>query len=70
MKRAKQTQKIVDCVNEYLRNNHVKTESDPVFVVMNIALIEANVYQGYNYFTTDGRLSGGENEKFDHLRFY
>lgn len=70
MKRAKQTQKIVDCVNEYLRNNHVKTESDPVFVVMNIALIEANVYQGYNYFTAEGCLSGGENEKFDHLRFY
>lgn len=70
MKRAKQTQVIVDSVNEYLRNNHVKREDDPVFVVMSIALIEANVYQGFNYFTTDGRLSGGENEKFDHLRFY
>jgi len=70
MKRTKQAQAIVNSVNEYLRNNHVKTESDPVFVVMSHALIEAKCYQGFNYFTTDGRLSGGENEKFDHLRFY
>lgn len=70
MKRAKQTQKIVDFVNEYLRNNHVKREDDPVFVVMNIALIEAGVYHGFNYFTTEGFLSGGDNEKFDHLEFY
>ena len=70
MKRAKQTQKIVDFVNEYLRNNHVKREDDPVFVVMNIALIKAGVYHGFNYFTTEGFLSGGDNEKFDHLEFY
>lgn len=70
MKRTEQTQKIVDSVNEYLRNNHVKTESNPVFVIMNAALIEANVYQGYNYFTAEGYLSGGDNDKFDHLEFY
>lgn len=70
MKRTKQAQAIVNSVNEYLRNNHIKTESDSVFVVMQHALIKANCYQGFNYFTTDGRLSGGENEKFDHLRFY
>lgn len=70
MKRAKQTQVIVDSVNEYLRNNHVKKEDDPVFVVFGIALIEANVYQGYNYFTAEGCLSGGDNDKFDHLEFH
>ena len=70
MKRAKQTQVIVDSVNEYLRNNHVKKEDDPVFVVFGIALINANVYQGYNYFTAEGFLSGGDNDKFDHLEFH
>lgn len=70
MKRTKQTQAIVDSVNEYLQNNHVKTESDPVFVVMQHALINANVYQGFNYFTAEGFLSGGDNNKFDHLEFY
>lgn len=70
MRRTKQAQAIVDSVNDYLRNNHVKTESDSVFVVMQYALIEANVYHGFNYFTAEGFLSGGDNEKFNHLEFY
>lgn len=70
MKRTKQAQAIVDSVNEYLQNNHVKRENDPVFVVMQHALIHANTYQGFNYFTAEGFLSGGVNEKFDHLEFY
>lgn len=71
MKRTKQTQTIVNSVNEYLRNNHIKTQGDPVFVVMSHALIEAKCYQGFNYFTADGKLFSGENEKkFDHLEFY
>lgn len=70
MRRTKQAQAIVDSVNDYLRNNHVKTESDSVFVVMQYALSRANVYHGYNYFTAEGLLSGGDNEKFDHLEFH
>lgn len=71
MKRTKQTQTIVDNVNEYLRNNHVKSQGDPVFVVITHALIKANCYQGFNFFTADGKLFSGENEKkFDHLEFY
>lgn len=70
MKRAKQTQVIVYSVNEYLRNNHVKSQGDPVFVVMSHALINANVYQGFDYFTAEGFLFSGDNEKFDHLEFY
>lgn len=71
MKRTKQTQTIVDSVNEYLRHNHIKSQGDPVFVVMSHALIEAKCYQGFNYFTADGKLFSGENEKkFDHLEFY
>lgn len=71
MKRTKQTQIIVDNVNHYLRHNHIKSQGDPVFVVMSHALIEAKCYQGFNYFTADGKLFSGENEKkFDHLEFY
>lgn len=70
MKRAKQTQIIVDNINSYLHNNHIKSQGDPVFVVMSHALINANVYQGFNYFTAEGFLSGGDNEKFDHLEFH
>ena len=70
MRRTKQAQAIVDSVNEYLRNNHVKSQGDPVFVIMSHALINANVYQGYNYFTAEDYLSGGNNEKFDHLEFH
>lgn len=70
MRRTKQAQAIVDSVNDYLRNNHVKTESDPVFVVVCHALIHANVYRGFNYFTTEGFLSGGDNEKFDHIELH
>lgn len=72
MKRTKQTQKIVNAINEYLRNNHIKSQGDPVFVVITHALINANAYQGFNYFTADGKLFSGENEneKFDHLEFY
>ena len=70
MKRTKQTQIIVDNVNSYLRHNHVKSQSDPVFVVMSHALINGNVYQGFNYYTVNGKLSGGQNEQFDHLEFY
>ena len=71
MKRTKQTQIIVDNINHYLRHNHIKSQGDPVFVVMSHALIEAKCYQGFNYFTADGKLFSGENEKkFDHLEFY
>lgn len=70
MKRTKQAQAIVDNVNHYLRHNHIKTQNDPVFTVMLYSLIEANCYQGFNYFTADEKLSGGDNEKFDHLKFY
>ena len=71
MKRTKQTQIIVDNVNHYLRHNHIKSQGDPVFVVMSHALIEAKCYQGFNYFTADGKLfSGDEDVQFDHLEFY
>lgn len=68
MKRSKQAQKIIDSVNDYLRVNHIKNESDDVFLVFSYALIQAGIYNGFNHFTDDDRLSGGVNT--DHLQFY
>lgn len=69
-KMTKQTIKMVQEVNEYLKYRHVKNTNDPQFSVMCWLLTKANCYYGYNYFTIDGRLSGGDNEQFDHLEIY
>lgn len=70
MKMTKQIKTAVNAVNVYLRNNHIKEEADPVFSITTYALIDAGCYHGFNYFTEDGRLSGGLNENFDHLELY
>ena len=67
---TKQTKAMVESVNEYLRDNHITDITDYHFHVMGYLLLRANCYHGYNYFTVDGRLSGGDNEKFDHLEYY
>ena len=69
-KMTKQTKTMVENVNEYLKTNHIKNIQDTQFNFMCWLLIKANCYHGFNYFTADGRLSGGENEKFDHLEIY
>lgn len=67
---TKQTKAMVEATNEYLRLNHVKAEDDSMFVLMSYLLLRADCYHGFNYFTVDGRHSGGINEKFDHLEYY
>lgn len=69
-KMTKQVRKMVEEVNAYLRYNHVKDTADAQFNVMCWLLLRANCYHGYNYYTVDGKLSGGENENFDHLEIY
>lgn len=69
MKMTKQTKAMVNAVNMYLKNNHIKTGIDTTFAVTSFALINAGCYAGFNYFTEDGRLSDGPNEDFDHLEF-
>lgn len=68
MKRAKQTETMINVTNEYLKNNHIKTESDPVFHIVCAGLLEAGIYRGFNYYTKDGRLSGGVNT--DYIQIY
>ena len=68
MKRAKQTTIIIETVNAYLKNNHIKDTSDPAFSTLTFALIQAKTYHGYNYYTTEGKLSGGVNT--DYIQIY
>ena len=70
MKMTKQVQIIVNEINDYFRQEHIKDESNGAFVHVSWLLSKANCYHGFNYFTADGRLSGGKNEDFDHLEFY
>jgi len=69
-KMTKQTRAMVEAVNAYLRHNHIKDENDSQFNMMGYLLLRADAYHGFNYFTADGRLSGVDNENFDHLEFY
>lgn len=61
---------MVDAVNEYLRYNHVKDERNNLFSDMCWLLSQSHCYKGFNYFTVDGKHSGGRNEQFDHLELY
>ena len=73
MKTQKITKQVVTMiteVNKSFKYNHTKNTNDPLFQHMSWLLLKANCYHGFNYFTEDGKLSGGENEKFDHLEFY
>ena len=67
---TKQVKTMVGEVNEYLKVNHIKDEADAEFVMMGWLLLRAGCYHGFNYFTKEGFLSGGRNEKFDHLGYY
>ena len=54
MKRAKQTQKMIDAVNCYLKVNHITNEFDHVFSMFCYALIQADQYRGYNLQDENG----------------
>lgn len=49
-KRTKQVDKMVEYVNNILRNNRVIDEYDSDFFLMQGLLLETNTYQGFNYF--------------------
>jgi len=69
-KMTKQVQTMVEATNEYLRYNHIKDTNNQFFNMTCWLLSKAGCYHGYNYFTVDGKLSGGETETFDHLEIY
>lgn len=69
-KMSTQVKAMVECVNDYLAYRHIKDISDHIFSDMCWLLSNANCYHGYNYYTLEGTLSGGDNEEFDHLQIY
>ena len=68
MKRAKQTTIIIETVNAYLRNNHIKDTRDPAFHTLTHALMQAKTYRGFNLYNAEGKLSGGVNT--DYIQIY
>ena len=68
MRRAKQVEIMVQEANEYLKRNHVADNRDPVFHIVQDMLLKARVYEGFNFYTADGKLSGGKNT--DHIQLY
>ncbi len=68
MKRTQQTQKIIDHINEYLRLNHVNNEYDLVFAVITDALLKEKIYNGFNYYLSNGTLAGST--KCDYIQIW
>ena len=68
MKRTKQMQLLIDEVNSYLKLNHIKETSNPVFLVVTNNLIHSKIYCGFNMYTKNGKLSGGKNT--DYIQIY
>lgn len=65
MKISKQTRELVKATNLYLKNNHIKDTSDPVFNIIIYGLIQANCYHGYNYYDESGKVNP---ENYTHLQ--
>ena len=78
MRRSKQVEALIADVNDYLRYNEIKDESNPVFSVVADSLLRNKLYMGYNYYrykyTETGRVTvlagSGDPSKFDFLQIY
>ena len=69
-KMTKQTRAMVEVTNEYLKNNRIRRIDDMQFILMSDMLLRAHCYAGFNYYTVDGKLSGGNSDTTDHIQFY
>lgn len=79
MKRAKQMDVLISDINSYLKNNRIKSEANPAFLVVQHSLLQQGLYRGFNYFK-DKKLADGhiisvlagtdDPEKFDYLQLY
>lgn len=68
-KRAKQVQIMIDSANDYLMKNHVISVYENFAYVFMGCLIKADVYNGFNTYTKDGKLSGGDESTTDYIQF-
>ena len=69
-KMTKQVKTMVESVNQYLKNNHITDGGNNCFAITCWMLMEAGCYNGFNLFTADGKLSGGDPITTDHLQLY
>ncbi len=69
-KRAKQVQIMIDSANDYLMMNHVRSVYEDFACVFMDCLIKAGVYNGFNMYTKDGKLSCGDESTTDYIQFY
>jgi hypothetical protein len=68
MKRTKQIESLISEVNDYLKLNHIKETSDPVFLVVTNNLIHQKLYHGFNLYNSNGYLSCGRDT--DYIQIY
>lgn len=50
---TKQVTKMVESVNQVLKENHISDGDNELFSTMNWLLLQANCYNGYNLYITD-----------------
>lgn len=80
-RRTKKITELLIDVNDYLRNNKIKNEDDPVFLVIMHSLLRQHLYMGFNYYKDkvitfeDGhseviRVLAGSSTDFEYLQLY
>lgn len=69
MNMTKQVKMMVESINRYFRDNKIKNESNDVFLVVSYALMQANVYKGFNWFNESGKTVK-ETDENAFIQFY
>ncbi len=80
-RRTKKITELLIDVNDYLRNNKIKDQGDPVFLVITHSLLRQHLYMGFNYYKDqvftfeDGhsetiRVLAGSDTDFEYLQIY
>lgn len=70
MRRTKQTQKMIDYVNMYLKKNHITDDFDDVFLIFSNALVNADVYNGHQYINKSGFPCAYNADDVDHIKLF
>ena len=68
MKRTKQTEKMIEQVNFYLKNNKINNPFNDVAQVFMASLLAADTYKGFNFYNENGTLT--TEEKCDYIQIY
>lgn len=69
MKMTKQVKTMTKSVNQYFKDNSIKSEYNDVFLVISYALMQANIYKGFNWFDESGKTAK-ETDENAFIQFY